>query len=87
MRMSTVKFLGVNVDEQLSWKDHISNICKKSQNISVLFKVTDLLSSYYLHTLHCPLNLPYMTYACEIWGNNPDCKAQKDVACRKELFD
>ncbi len=40
-RMSTVKFLCVNVDEQLSWSDHISNICKKnmSQNISVLFKL------------------------------------------------
>ncbi len=62
-RMCTVKFLGVSVDEQLSWGDHV----KMSQNISVLFKVKDLLSSYYLHTLYCSLILPYMIYACEIW--------------------
>ncbi len=39
-REHVTKFLGVLVDDKLSWNDHISSVCKKvSKNISVLYKI------------------------------------------------
>ncbi len=69
-RVHVTKFLGVLVDENLSWTDHIISVCKNvSKNVSILYKVKHILNSSSLYTLYCSLVLPYLNYACEIWGN------------------
>ena len=34
-----------------------------------VYKVKHILDNNSLHTLYCTLILPYLSYACEIWGN------------------
>ena len=42
-----VKFLGIYIDEGLTWKSHISYICKKiSKSVGIMYRFRFLLSSY-----------------------------------------
>ena len=39
-RVSETKFLGVIIDDKLSWKNHVSYLCKKvAKNMGILRKV------------------------------------------------
>ena len=69
-RVKVNKFLGVNIDENLTWKDHISVVKSKlSKTIGIMYRASTFLNQSSLFTLYCSLFLPYMTYCLEIWGN------------------
>ena len=69
-RVNVTKFLGVNIDEHLTWKDHISVVKSKlSKTIGIMYRASTFLNKSSLFTLYCSLFLPYMTYCLEIWGN------------------
>lgn len=69
-RVNQVKFLGVVLDEKLSWKAHVEYVKQKiSKIIGILFKVKDLFDCSLLHMLYCSMILPYFTYCVEVWGN------------------
>ena len=61
-------FLGIIIDEQLNWKEHILYVSNKiSKAIGVIIKAISpgkraLLSLYY------SMIYPYLTYCCQIWG-------------------
>ena len=64
------KFLGVTIDNKLSWKIHIDNISKKvSRNIGILNRLKFQLPFSSLHTLYSSLVLPYLNYGLLAWGN------------------
>lgn len=61
------EFLGVIIDDKLSWKSHINHLKTKiSKTISIFYKAYPEKKS--LWTLYYSLFLPYMTYCLEIWG-------------------
>ena len=69
VNVSTTKFLGVFIDEKLSWKTHIDNICKTiSRNIGIINKLKYFLPSRTLLTLYHTLILPYINYGIIAWG-------------------
>lgn len=69
-KVQVAKFLGVKVNDQLTWNDQINSVYKNlSKNISILYRVKHILTSHSMYTLYCTLILPYLNYACEIWGN------------------
>lgn len=69
-RVSEIKFLGVVIDNKLSWKPHINYIKTKiSKSLAILNKAKDLLNKASLNMLYCSFILPYMTYCVEVWGN------------------
>ena len=55
-KVDSINFLRIILDRKLSWNDHIQ-------------LVTNILNQKSLFTLYCSLVLPYLYYACEIWGN------------------
>ena len=64
------KFLGVIIDQNFSWKQHINYIRSKlAKSIGVLGKIRHLLNLDSLYTLYCTLLTPYLTYCVEVWGN------------------
>ena len=65
------KFLGVHMDSKLDWNDHINIVRNKiAKNVSVMNRVKHVLTSSALYSLYCTLVMSYLTYCCEVWGNN-----------------
>jgi hypothetical protein len=78
-RVKHTKFLGVLIDECLTWKCHIDCVSKTlSRNIGIMNKLKHFIPDciLYLHTLYCSLILPYLNYGILIWGNT--CKTYLD---------
>jgi len=66
-----IKFLGVTIDNKLSWNAHVRNITTKvSKSLAIISRVKHILDYNALHTLYCALIQPYLTYCVEVWGNN-----------------
>ena len=69
-RVEEAKFLGITIDENLSWKKQIDNVCKLcARNSGVLNKVKRFLPEQALYKLYCSLILPYLNYGLLLWEN------------------
>ena len=60
-------FLGIIIDERLNIQTVKS---KLSSILSIMYKASTLITSTGMHTLHCSLFQPYISYGNDIWGNN-----------------
>lgn len=70
-RVHEIKFLGVTIDDKISWKSQIKNVQSKvSRSIAIIYKAKKVLDQTSLHTLYCSLVSPYWLYCAEVWGNN-----------------
>ena len=57
-RVNSTKFLGVIIDENLTWKNHIDTISKTiSRNIGMLTKMKHYVPGYILYSLYCTFSL------------------------------
>ena len=65
-----VKYLGILIDSQLSFKSHIYELNKKiSRSIGVLYKIRPFVSSKILTNLYYAIVYPFLLYGVLIWGN------------------
>ena len=83
--VSSIKFLGVCVDNKLSWKYHINNISKTiSRNIGVINKLKYYLPSSTLVILYSSMILPYLNYGILVWGNTHQTLLDKLLLLQKK---
>ena len=69
-RDTVTKFLGVLIDENLSWKPHINVINSKvSKNIGLLYKARLFLNIYNLKQLYFSFVHSYLNYANIAWAS------------------
>ena len=85
-RVESIKFLGVLLDENLSWKDHIKYIENKvTKNIGLIYRAKLFLDKTSLLTLYYSYINTYLNYANLSWGStnrtNPK-KLQKSTKAR-----
>ena len=63
-RENSLKFLGVILDEHLTWKKHIQLIENKvSKNVGVLYKTSKLINSECLRSIYFSFIHSYIKYA------------------------
>ena len=68
-RVKFVKFLGLLLDEHLSWKYHLSELSKKlARTCGMFFKIRNLLPLDVLFCLYNALFLPFLQYGLIFWG-------------------
>ena len=70
-RVKSIKFLGVLLDENLSWKDHIKyteNKVAKNKNIGLLYRDKLFLDKNSLLTLYYSYIHTYLNYENLSWG-------------------
>ena len=76
-RVFVTKFFGVHMDSKLDSNYHIDIVRNKvAKNVSVMNRVKHVLTSSALYILYCTLVMPYLTYCCEVWGNNYKTRIQ-----------
>ena len=64
------KFLGVIIDNKLSWNDHVTHVASKvSRGLGMIIKTRNYLINKGLITLYYTFVYPYLTYCNHIWGN------------------
>ena len=66
----SVKYLGIIMDYNLNWKDHVFELSKKvSRGIGILFKLRDFVSTEILIQVYYSLIYPFLIYAVLVWGH------------------
>ena len=64
-----VKFLGVLLDENLTWKYHLSELSKKlARTCGIFFKIRHLLPTNVLVSLYNSLFSSFLQYGIIVWG-------------------
>ena len=69
-RKQCIKYLGVMIDESLSWKHNISFVCSRiSRNTGIISKLRYYLSIKQLRQIYYNLIYPYISYGILAWGS------------------
>ena len=67
--VSNVKFLGVTIDENLTWTPHLENLKKKlTCSQGVLYRIKDSIPKSLHKTLYHSLFESHLTYGISVWG-------------------
>ena len=68
-RQEFVKFLGILLDDNLNWKEHIKYTENKiARNLGFLYKARPFLDKNYLLALYYSYIQTYINYASIAWG-------------------
>ena len=68
--VSDVKYLRVQVDQELKWTNHLTTVTKKiSRGIGILRCAKQYLPPATIETMYRSLVEPYFRYCCPVWGN------------------
>jgi len=69
-RKDRIKYLGVLLDETVSFKHHISHVCTRiSRNNGTLAKLRHFLTLSQMKQLYCSIIFPCISYAIFAWGS------------------
>ncbi|MBY0580085.1 MAG: hypothetical protein K2P53_00155, partial [Rickettsiales bacterium] len=83
-RQTSVNFLGVILDENLSWKTHISSLERKlSRNIAIMYKAKPFLNTRSLKNLYFSFIHSYLTYGNIVWASTNYTKLKKIYSKQK----
>ena len=84
-RVGSTKFLGVYIEQTLSWKVHIDSICSRISRITgVLSRLKFQLPGYVLQTMYNSLFSSVMLYGLSIWGSSPKSHLDRIVKLQKK---
>lgn len=87
--IDTVKetnFLGVKIDNALTWSGHVTHVCKKiAKSTGIIKKVSKLLPTKTLCTLYNALIYPYLTYCHLIWGKAAKVHLERILLAQKRV--
>ena len=84
-RVQSIKFLGVIVDENLNWKNHIDLVHNKiSKSVGILYKASKLLNLSCLKSIYFALIHSYINYANAAWASSPKTELNKILVKQKQ---
>ena len=65
-----IKYLGLILDNKLSWKPHITELCKKlSRAVGMLYKIRTFCPTSVMRSLYFSLFNSHLSYGLVVWGN------------------
>ena len=86
-RVNEVCFLGVILDENLSWKAHISHIAHKiSKSIGIIYRSSFYLFKSALRMLYYALVYPYLQYCVTVWSSTYPTNLNHLVILQKRVI-
>jgi len=76
-RTETYKYLGVIVDEKLTWKEHCKELCSTiSKYVGVMYKIKYYVNNQALRMLYHSLINSRAQYGIISWGKAASCQLQ-----------
>ena len=70
--MNYTKFLGLYIDEELTWKYHINHVTMKVEKMTgIMAKARHFLPLKTLLALYNTMIYPYLTYIVTLFGQAP----------------
>ena len=87
IRVKYIKFLGVLVDEHLSWKFHLNELCKKlSRATGIFYKVRHYVPLQTLICLYNSLCSSFLNYGIIVWGLTYDSYLNQLFLLQKKIL-
>ena len=87
VRVKETTFLGIILDEHLSWKSQISHIASKvSKSIGIIYKSSFCLIRCALRTLYFALVYPYFNYFITICGSTYPSNLNRLILLHKKVI-
>ena len=76
--VNAVKYLGITLDQNLTWESHINELCKKvAPKIELLRRLKYKLPIDQLKTVYQSIVQPHFDYAITVWGYAANVHVQK----------
>ena len=86
-RVTSTNFLGIIVDDQLKYKQHIDYIkIKISKSIGIIYKTRNYVNRHTLRNLYYTCVYPYLIYCVEVWGNTCDSYLEPLILKQKQCI-
>ena len=84
---SHIKFLGVILDRELTWKNHINSVVKHIiKSTALIAKLRHYTNKNTLKLIYYLLVYPYLTYGNLVWGNTYPTRLQKILNIQKKII-
>ncbi len=86
-KRNPTKFLGVFVDDSLSWRYHLTHVNNKiSRALYGIKQVKNFLPKDSLKTLYLAFIQPYISYGIFSWGNTNISTLKKTISLQKRAI-
>ena len=86
-RITSIKYLGVLIDERLTWKEHITAIENKiSKNLGLLCRARRVLDSIALKNLYLSFIHSYLNNGNIVWASTSRTKLKKLASKQKQAL-
>jgi len=86
-QVASTKFLGIYIDQFLTWDEHIKITANKlAKNIGIIRKISHLLSPKILTNLYYTLIDPYLTYGNIVWASNYESRIRCLTLLQKKMI-
>ena len=83
----TLHLVGLLIDENLSWKDHIRTLTTKiSKTVGLIAKLRHIVPNQTLLNIYKSLIVPYITYGLTSWGNASETLLNKVLVLQKRAL-
>ena len=82
-----IKYLGIIMDDKLSWKHHITELSKKiSKSIGIIYKMRKLCPKRIQMSLYYSLVHSQLSYGACVWGNADEIHLNKIRVLQKKVI-
>ena len=86
-QVKNTTFLGIIIDECLTWSEHVTQVAKKITRVSgIIAKIRYFLNRNALKLVYYALVYPYLTYGNLIWGNTYKTRIKKLLNVQKKII-
>ena len=73
----SVRYLGIKIDQNLNWKDHINDIAVKLNRANaLLFKIRNFVNITILKTIYFAIFDSHINYANLVWAQNSNAMSR-----------
>lgn len=87
MEVSHAKYLGVIIDDKLTWSDHLDKLCcKLSSALYVLRRLKQISSDETMRTAYFALFEAHIRYGLPVWGNTSKTNTQRVLILQKRAM-